>query len=329
MIEPKVSVIILNYNGKHFLKDCLDSALDQTYPNHEVIVVDNDSSDGSVGFVEENYPEVTLIKNTDNLGYAEGNNVGIRKALEDPHVEYVILLNNDTKVKSDWLAELVRVAEEEKAGMVGSKILFWNGKFIDSVGLIMWKEGESGDRGSGEPANRYNQKIEIFGPCGAAALYSRELLEDVGMDGDYLDSDFFMYGEDTDLTLRARLLGYRCFYSPQAVVYHKGGGSAGKGSPLSNYYGRRNRTNSLIKNYPTSLLLKYLPRILLKEIALVGYALARGELIVTLKAKLDFMKGLRKMLGKRYMIQARKRVSDKEIEKWLEDYPWFEKLRKL
>ena len=324
MKNPKVSIIIVNFNGKRFLKKCLDSIFSQTYSNYEVTLVDNASTDGSAEFVEKNYPRVKLIKNDKNLGFAGGNNVGISVAFKDPDVKYVALLNNDTRVINNWLSELVKVAEGKKTHMVGSKILFPNG-LVNSVGIIVRQEGEAEDMGF-EERDVYHSEMEIFGPCAGAALYSRKLLEDIRMNGDYLDSDFFVYAEDVDLAFRARLMGYRCMFNPKAVVYHFWAGTAGRYSPISIYYGRRNRFYLLVKDYPTSILLKYLPRILMKEIAIFGLALIRGELMLTIRAKMDSLKNLQRMLGKRKIIQGRKKVTDKEIDRWLTPYPLIKRL---
>ena len=315
MDGPKVSVIIVNFNGKRFLKDCLDSVLYQTYPNYDVILVDNGSTDGSVEFVKKNYPKVELVKNEKNLGFATGNNVGIRKALSDPTVRYIALLNNDTKVDKDLLTELIKFSE--KVDMVSSNVFPYD---------MMYK-GESRDI---ELENTNKKGIEVLGPHGAAGLYSRKLLEDIKMDEDYFDSDFFMYAEDVDLKFRARLLGYRCLFNPRAVVYHHIGGTAGKIQDFILYHTLKNHIYVWIKDCPTSILLRYFPIILLKEIAILGYALINGELITTLKAKIDATKNLKKMLLKRKKIQGGKKVSDKEIDKWVVAFcPFINDIRKL
>lgn len=324
--EPRVSVIILNFNGKRFLKECLDSVLNQTYRNYQIILVDNGSTDGSVEFIEKNYSEVKLIRNDKNFGFAEGNNIGIRRALEDATVEYVALLNNDVKVDRNWLAELIAVAEKEGVDMVGSKILFYDKPLINSVGIMIRKEGEAEDIGFGM-VDTYSKVMEIFGPCAGAALYSRKLLEDINIDDDYFDSDFFAYFEDVDLAFRARLLGYRCLFNPKAIIYHHWAGTAGKRSKFSIYYGKRNRHYLLIKDYPLQILIKHFLRIILIEIAIIGHAVMEGEFIITLKGKLDAIRNLKKMLLKRKEIQAKKKVSDTEIDRWLAPYPFMKKFR--
>lgn len=323
METPKVSVIIVNFNGKRFLKDCLDSISNQNYPNYEIILVDNGSTDGSAEFVEKNYPHVNLIKNEKNLGFAEGNNVGIRGALKDPNVKYVALLNNDTVVERNWLFELVRVAEENAVDMVGSKIFFKDTYLIHAVGVKVGVDGEADSIGFGE-ADRFKDVMETFAPHAAAALYSRRLLEDVKENGNYLDPDFFAYLEDVDLAFRARLRGYKCLFSPGAVVHHHWAGTASRAFLV--YHGRRNKLYFIIKNYPTLILLKYFPIILIKEIKRIGFAVLRKEFFITLKAKIDSVKKLTEMLSKRRLIQRRKKVSDEEVDKWL--VPWRIKLKK-
>jgi GT2 family glycosyltransferase len=236
--DPKVAIIILNWNGKEDTIECLESLKHITYPNYEILLVDNGSTDGSVECFRERYPGMEIIENGENLGFAEGNNVGIRRAM-DEGVDYVLLLNNDTVVDPEFLGELVKVAEgDEKIGAVQAKILMKDKpELIDSTGIMLIRKIIAINRGYGEKANQYNQLDVIFGPCAAAALYRRNVFERIGM----FDERFFAYYEDVDLAIRIKSAGYICNYVPNAIVYHKHSASSGMYSPLKAYFLNRNR----------------------------------------------------------------------------------------
>jgi len=216
---PKVSIIIVNWNGREYLDECLSSIYDQTYSNFEVIVVDNGSTDGSAEVLGEKFPFVNLIQNEKNLGFAEGNNIGIKKAFEDQEVKYIATLNNDTLVESNWLKELVSAPERDKQiGSCQSKMLRYSDRsIIDSTGIKLLANGTVSDRGGGEKDDgQYDKLEEVFGACAGAALYRREMLNDIGL----FPSHYFASFEDVDLAWRARYAGWKCVYVPSAVVYH-------------------------------------------------------------------------------------------------------------
>ena len=246
------SVIVLNLNGKKFLEICLESLERQTYKNFEVILVDNGSSDDSVDFVKKKYPDVKIIKNKKNLGFAEANNQGF----EISKGEYIVVLNNDTRVEKYWLENLVKGAEkDEKIGMVASKILLMNSqKEIDSVGVNLCLDGMSRQRGRCEvDKGQYNKSEEVLFPSACAALYKRKMIEEVG----FFDEDFFAYCEDSDLGLRGRLAGWKAVLAPGAVVHHHYSGTAGKYSSFKVYLVERNHTWFCMKNFPAELLLLF------------------------------------------------------------------------
>jgi len=193
----------------------LSALLAQTYSPYEIILVDNGSHDGSVDFVRARFPEVRIVENSENLGFAAGNNVAIRVARGD----YIVTLNNDTRAEPEWLEELVRVVETDpQIGMCASKMLFYHhAGILNSTGISLDVAGIAWDRRGGERDNgQEHEPVEIFGPCAGAALYRREMLDEVGL----FDEDFFAYHEDVDLAWRARSRGWRCMYSPRAVVHH-------------------------------------------------------------------------------------------------------------
>jgi GT2 family glycosyltransferase len=301
-----ISVVILNFNGKAYLKDCLTSVLSQTFRDFEVIVVDNGSSDGSAEYLETNYPWVNVVKNEKNLGFAEGTNTGIKQAKG----EYILTLNNDTQMDNRFLECLERVMKSDKCvGMCAPKMLFCDGS-INSTGICISLSGAAWDRGMSEPdKGQYDSQEEVFGPCAGAALYRKKMLEEIGL----FDEDFFLYMEDVDLAFRGRLAGWKCFYVPDAKVYHIYGGTTGSGSDLSVYYGNRNILWYVAKDFPGRLLIKSLPWIIGRSLAVVLYYSRMGKGRIILKSKLDSLKGLPRMLRKRGRVV--RKVHEGEIGK--------------
>lgn len=209
MKYPIVSVIVLNYNNTTDIDDCLESLLHQNYPQYEIIVVDNGSTDGSADHVAKKFPGLQLIRNKTNAGFAAGNNAGIRKAKG----ELIALFNNDAVADKNWLREIVHVAQSSgKIGIVGGKVLLKNPK-----GKLAWTGGRlrmcppTGLNITEEDEQQYVDWIS-----GCSLLFKRELLDKVG----YLDEGYFMYFEDIDFCLQAKRAGYEVVYAPQAVVWH-------------------------------------------------------------------------------------------------------------
>jgi len=305
-----ISVIVLNYNGKGFLNSCLSSLASQTYSDFEVIVVDNGSRDGSPEYIEENYPWVRLAKNDENLGFAGGTNVGIRAAKG----EFVITLNNDSRADSRFIEELIKPMADPEVGVCAAKMLFPDGR-INSAGICISRSGAAWDRGMFEPdRGQYEFVEEVFGACAGAALYRREMLDEIGL----FDEDFFLYLEDVDLAFRARLAGWKCLYVPGARVIHHHGGTAGVGSDLAVYYGNRNIVWYPIKDFPFRLLITSLPFIVARNLAVIPYYALRGQGGVILKSKLDALKGVAKMMEKRKDVVRRADYSqiNRFVEIW-------------
>jgi len=246
----ETSVIIVNYNGKHLLKECLDSIREQTYKDFEIIVVDNASQDGSVTFLRENYPEVKVIQCEKNLGYGGGNNRGLATS----EGQYIVFLNNDTKADKDWLSQLVRAAkEDDKIGMCASKILNYdNPRIIDNTGLIIYPDGIARGRGRlQEDRGQFDDRREVFFPSGCAGLYKKKMLDEIG----WFDEEFFLYMDDVDIGLRGRLAGWKCIFVPEAVVYHRYSATTSPYSPLKAYLVERNRIWVVLKYYPADMIL--------------------------------------------------------------------------
>jgi hypothetical protein len=320
MDYPKVSIIILNYNGLKDTIECLESLKKITYPNYEVIVVDNGSRGNDADVLEEKYKDyIKLIRNKENLGFAEGNNVAIRKVLEENKSDYILTLNNDTTVDPNFLNELIKCAQEHpEAGSIQPKmILAHYPKYIDSVGLEFSKNGFGFNRGGYELVERYNQEGEIFGCCAGACLYKTEALKDVKIDDEIFDKDFFTYYEDFDLALRLLWAGWKSFFCPKAIVFHKRGATGGVRSKFTAYYRTRNQNWNLFKNLPLNFILKNIHLILIAQIAQIGINLIRGRFALLpsiIKGRIDGYIDLTKILKKKRKIK--KKVDFKEIEKW-------------
>lgn len=256
-----VAIIIVNWNGKKYLKDCFDSLGRQTYKNFKIIFVDNGSKDDSVDFVKKNYPETEVVRLKKNTGFCFGYNTGIKKALEDEKIKYVIVLNNDTKLDEKYVEEIVNCAKRHlDAGSIQPKILnFYDRQKIDCAGIVIARDGTAHNRGYRENGEKYNKEEEIFGANGTASLFTRFALEKTQFEkGEYFDNDHFAFYEDVDLAWRIRRVGLKSYYCPCAVVYHIHSGTAGKTSLMKAHYLHRNYFFTVVKNYPCDKLARTL-----------------------------------------------------------------------
>ncbi len=314
--KPFVSIIVLNYNSKRYLRDCFESLGKLNYPRnrYEVIMADNASSDDSVKYVAKEFPWVKVVRFDKNYGYAEGNNRAVRYAKG----KYVVFLNPDTKVDKNWLVELVKVAEgDEKIAICGSKVLFMDyPERLQSAGLSVTPVGAGMDVGFGEiDEGQYNKLRYTLAVTGSSILVRRDIFEELGG----FDPDFFAYQEDLDLGYRAWLRGYKVMYVPTSVVYHKFGGNwGGKSSPFRTYYCQINRLNVMIKNFELKYLIRGLVISFLYDMVRLVYFLVRRDLRnfkALMKANIDFVKLLPIMLKKRELIQKNRKISDDRLYK--------------
>lgn len=337
MKQPKIAVIIINWNGKHLLEECLISVKDQDYNNYKTILIDNGSSDGSVAYVKEKFSEVKIVSLSENTGFAKANNIGIDKAFKDKEVKYIALLNNDAIVEKEWLFKMVKVIEQdEKNGSVAPKILkYFRRDEIDSFGMkIRIIGGGINNYVNEKDDGRQNKIIEIFGPTGCSCLYKRKMLEDIAVKGEYFDNDFFAFCEDLDLNWRARLRKWKSFTAPKSIVYHRGSESFQVYSFSKAYHSHRNRLFVILKNYPLKFFIKgmlififsyvyYFSSILNNK----GYSARTKEKIGYMNTAKFIVKGwmsffiyLSKMIKKRYYIQKRKLMTNKDISIWFEAF---------
>ena len=241
----KVSVIIPNYNGMQYVKRCLDSLMAQTLKDWEILFIDNGSADGSRELVEKEYPLVKVIALPENLGFCGAVNIGIRAAT----APYVVLLNNDTEAEPEFLQELYDgIRRKPRAFSGGAMMLqFHDREKIDDAGNFYNALGWAFALGKGKPAADYNKERKIFSACGGAAIYRKDLLEELG----YFDEEHFAYLEDMDIGYRAQIAGYENWYFPKAKVYHVGSGTSGsRYNQFKIRYSSRNNIYMIYKNMP-------------------------------------------------------------------------------
>lgn len=322
-MKPLVSIVIVNWNGRLHLSDCLDSLAAQTFHDFEVVLVDNGSADDSVAFVTEHYPWVRLVPLRENTGFATGNNRG----LEHCRGDYIVTLNNDTRAEPSWLETLVGVAEARpRAGMVASRICsFADPDSLDSIGMGICADGMSRGRFRNKrwSALCLQDVEEILMPSACAALYKRAMLEETG----FFDDDFFAYAEDSDLGLRGRLAGWEAVLATKAVVFHKYSQTSGSLSPFKVYLVERNHYWVALKNFPLNCLLalpfftavRYFEQVrtVLAGSGTGGEFRSGGsprKLVAALvRGVCDSLRGMPKMLRKRRQVMKNKRLPAREF----------------
>lgn len=342
MSQPLVSIILLNYNslryqnGESFLQKNMECLQKQTYPNLEIIGVDNASTDGSVEYMAINFPEVKLAKNERNLGFCGGNNRGVRESKG----EYVLFLNQDVFLEPDYIERIVEFLENnpKAAGAMGKLLRFnslkqENTNIIDSLGIEIFKNGRAVERGElEEDSGQFSEITEAFGISGAASIFRRAALGNAKVENEYFDENFFMYKEDIDLSWRLRLLGWSLWCVSQAKAYHArtSGGTGKSGSYISHFWdfirnerkkpayvrglSMKNQWLLLIKNLSLSQFFRWSPFILWREFQLLGinFLFSPGNLI---RYAVLFLQQLRNALTKRRIVLGK--ISYKEItDRW-------------
>lgn len=305
MNKKSVSVIVVNWNGKQHLKDCFSSLLKQDYPDIEIILVDNDSNDGSVEFVKNKFPEIKIIKNQINIGFGPA----VNKGMDIGRGEYFLFLNNDLSLEPNCISELVKSLKKPGVGGAIPKILFFDKRdTINSFGVDVNYVGIACPRYIYEKDRKSLKEEEV--PCGGIFIIHRNSIEKLGG----FDRSIFFYHEDHDLSWRIRLLGMKLIANPKAVIYHKYHFSRNKDKF---YYSEKNRLYILLKNYSLKTLVLILPAALLVEIAEIFFALAQGWFFKKIKSYLEILFLLPEILKKRSLVQKNRIVPDREIVKIL------------
>jgi GT2 family glycosyltransferase len=295
MKTNKAAIIIVNWNGKRFLKDCLTAVFRQTYKDFQVYFVDNGSTDESSDYVRKAFPKAKIIQLDKNYGFAGGNNAGIKECFKNKEVRYIICLNNDTIVDKNWLKALVQTVEkDEKIGMISSKAYFTDGK-IQNAGFNYEKALQINKQGgisigyglTDEESPQLNKEIEIFAAGGVGPLYRRDILESLyKRDKEIFDEDFFAYSEDLDLGFRIRKMGYKCFLSPKAKLIHLHSQTSKAASPFKAYYCERNTILTAAKNLSgLDLFLFPFRNIQLK----ISYLFDKNDSVEKLKENIGFL----------------------------------------
>lgn len=322
-----VSVTLVTYNSGRFIKKCLESVLAQKYSSLEVVVIDNASTDGTVDILEQFEDRCRITYNDCNVGFAAAQNQAIAKS----RGEWVLTLNPDVLLMPGFIQQLVEAGQiHPKIGAVCGKLLAIKSTFelpdkpvIDSTGMFFTPMLRHLDRGSQMPDNgEYSNFEYVFGATAAAALYRREMIDDIAIQGEFFDSDFFVYREDADVAWRHQLLGWRCLYTPYARGYHVRNVLPGNRRALPaeiNMHSVKNRFLMRLKNMTWDLYLRNWVSITLRDVVVVGGCLLREQ--TSLKAFWFVVQNWRRNLEKRAEIMRRRKVSEEYMASWFRPQP--------
>jgi len=305
--ESLVSIVVLNYNAGKLLDDCISSIYKTEKVNFELILVDNASTDKTYRECIQKFPDVKLIENKKNLGYCEGNNVGIRASKGN----FVVVLNPDTVVNPTWLYELIRVYQENGEGIYQPKILATTDHdMLLSSGQFIQLFGFGYSRGKGEKHVQENNNIEKISYASGTCLFtSKAILQQL----DYFDPFLFAYHDDLDLCWRAAMLGISSFYVPTSIIFHPIEGYSFKWSKFKFYLMERNRQYCILTHFSKTSYLKMLPSLILIDFAVSLFYLKKGMFTTKIKTSLNILKNLTKISKKYQKIQDTRTLSDKEI----------------
>jgi len=325
--NERVSVTIVTYNSGRFIKRCLESVLAQRYSNKEVIVIDNASTDGTVDILEQFDDRCQIVYNNENIGFAAAQNQAIRLSTGD----WVLTLNPDVLLLPNFIQSLVDAGQiEPRVGTVCGKLLTILASFdlpdkplVDSTGIYFTPMLRHLDRGSQEVDNGHYLNHEyVFGATAAAALYRRQMIEDVSIGDEFFDPDFFVYREDADVAWRSQLLGWRCIYTPHARGYHVRNVLPGNRRALPaeiNMHSVKNRFLMRIKNMTGHLYRRNWVSITARDFIVISACLLREQ--SSLKAFWYVAKNWKRVREKRREIMRRRRVDDDYIASWFNYEP--------
>jgi len=322
-----VSVTIVTYNSGRFIKRCLESVLAQSYPHKEIIVIDNASTDGTCDILEQFEDRCQIIYNETNLGFAAAQNQAIRIARGD----WVLTLNPDVLLLGGFIEAMVAAGHlHPRIGSVCGKLLTMQASFelpdrplVDSTGIYFTPMLRHLDRGSQQEDNGHYLRYEyVFGASAAAALYRREMIDDISIEGEFFDEDFFAYREDADVAWRAQLMGWRCIYTPHARGYHVRKALPGNRRalpPVINMHSVKNRFLMRIKNMTADLYWRNFFSITARDIVVIGCCLLREH--TSLKAFWYLLRNWKRVWQKRRIIMSRRRVNDEYLSGWFRYAP--------
>lgn len=308
--SARIVVVIVNFNAGEHLQRALDAVALQTLRPSRVIVVDNASTDGSAGHLQESHPFVEVLTSGRNLGFAAANNLGARQA---PECEWIALLNPDAFPEPEWLEHTVRCAKKQmpQVAAFGARLLMAETPHVlDGTGDMYHTSGFAWRRHHGIPEDRVsNTPDEVLGVCAAAACFRRNAWDTVGG----FDEQFFCYYEDVDLALRLLLAGFRCMSVPDARVHHVGSAVTGRESDFTIYHVQRNLVWTFVKNMPGGLFWRYLPQHVAVNLLAVLWFGLRGQLRPVLRAKRDAVRGLGPTIRERHRLQRRRVVRPRDF----------------
>src|SRR5580704_11682560 len=322
-----VSVTIVTYNSGRFIKKCLESVLDQDYPFKEIIVIDNNSSDGTIDILEPFEDRCRIVYNEENIGFAAAQNQAIAMSA----AEWVLTLNPDVLLLQGFIEALVNAGNlDSRVGTVCGKLLTMSSTFdfpekplVDSTGIYFTPNLRHLDRGSLEVDNGHFRNYEyVFGATAAAALYRRDMIEDISIRGEFFDVDFFVYREDADVAWRAQLLGWKCLYAPYARGYHVRNALPGNRRALPpeiNMHSVKNRFLLRMKNISWDLYWRNFLSITLRDIVVISCCLLWEH--TSLNAFSFLFKNWRNVMAKRREIMLRRRVDDAYMASWFSFQP--------
>ncbi len=340
-----ITILIVTWNSMNYIYDCLQSLSRQTYKDYSIIAIDNGSTDGTVEYIRNNYPTVSILQNFKNMGFSFANNQGI-KLTKSP---YILTLNPDVILNGDFLEHIIQCANKHpRAGSICGKLFKLSSlqidpeisgkglrtpiksEIIDTTGLIMLKNRKALNRGEGEGENNnYEKEIQVFGASGCCALYKKEALQDVAIFNEYFDEDFFAYKEDIDLAWRLRLYGWESWYTPNAVGYHHRGFSSSKEKTTKKINESRQKVSMairslsfrnhhllLIKNEQFNQFIINFFSILFYELGIFLYVIFFESFQIKNFKKI--IQNIPKMLKKRKIIMSSKKLNSKEIRQWFQ-----------
>lgn len=322
-----VSVTIVTYNSGRFIKRCLESVLDQDYPLREIIVVDNNSTDGTIDILEPFEDRCRIVYNEENIGFAAAQNqaIGLAKG------GWILTLNPDVLLLKGFIESLVTAGNiDARVGTVCGKLLTMTAGFdfpeeplVDSTGIYFTPNLRHLDRGSLEVDNGHFSNFEfVFGATAAAALYRREMIDNISVNGEFFDSDFFVYREDADVAWRAQLMGWKCLYAPYARGYHVRKALPGNRRALPaeiNMHSVKNRFLLRMKNMTWDLYRRNFFSITARDLVVISCCLLWEH--TSLKAFPFLFRNWRSVIAKRRDIMSRRRVADDYMSSWFNFAP--------